>query len=102
MSDVEFEENNNEFHIKSRRLLGEPETPAMIRALLKTGVVKNEKQAVVILLIFIIVIFSISWFVVQGAVNPKLEFQIKDKYGNEYEVEEFKELLESGFNPLDR
>ena len=43
MSQVVFEDND--FHIRSRRIFGEPETPTMVKFLLNHGIAKNEKQA---------------------------------------------------------
>ena len=46
MSSLQFEQET----FKSRTILGEPASPKMVKALLRVGIVKNEQQAVYILL----------------------------------------------------
>ena len=43
MSDVQFEDQGQEF--TSRKIFGESVKPKMVAALMKMGIVKNEKQA---------------------------------------------------------
>ena len=64
MSELIFEEEpNTEFHIRSRRILGAPETPAMVQFLLKRGWAKNEKQALYILIAAIVIFLGISFYI---------------------------------------
>ncbi len=53
MSNVEFDEGTNEF--TSRRILGSEVVPGMVRALEKTGLVKNSNQAKFILVGIILI-----------------------------------------------
>jgi len=53
----------DEFKIKSRSILGQSESPAMIRYLMKKGIVKNEKSANGILLGVIVVSLLASAYV---------------------------------------
>lgn len=99
MKSVEFEEDNSDFHIKSRSLLGEPETPTMIKFLLKTGMAKNEKQALIILIICIVVALSAAFFIFQGR-NGAREAYVVDQYGTRYEMEEYISLVKAGRDPL--
>jgi hypothetical protein len=99
MSSVEFEEDN--FHIKSRRLLGEPDTPSMVKFLLKTGLAKTEKQALIILVVVIVVALSAAIFILLGR-NVQREAYVVDDYGTRYEMEEYIQLVKSGRDPLRR
>ena len=69
MKGVDFIEKN-EFHIKSRKLFGDPTTPTMITILLKTGLAKNEKQALTILIGIIIAALSLTAWIANSQFNP--------------------------------
>lgn len=99
MSRVEFEEDN--FHIKSRRLLGEPDTPTMIKFLLKTGLVKTEKSALILLVFVIVVALSATIFIFLGRTAPR-EAYVVDEAGTRYEIEEYISLVKTGRDPLRR
>jgi hypothetical protein len=99
MSEISFHEDN-EFHIRSRKLLGEPETPSMIRFLLRTGIVKDEKQALYVLIGVIVVALSSAVFLIRSEFsNPEIEYVV-DKNGNKIETEEYIRMLGRGENPL--
>ena len=100
MGSIDFHEEN-EFHIRSRRLLGEPETPSMIRFLLRTGVVKNEKQAVSILIGVILVALSAAFFIAQGGAGAGGDDYITGLDGHKYTSEEYFKLVGQGKDPLD-
>ena len=53
MSNENLTFDESSFKIKSRSILAEPESPAMIRSLVNRGIVKNEKQALIIMLTMI-------------------------------------------------
>lgn len=97
MALVEFEENNNEFHIRSRRLLGEPDTPGMVRILLKYGVVKNEKQALVVLVTLMLVAFSATFLLLRDDSSIKNAY-VRGIDGRDYTAEEYVNLLENGID----
>jgi len=99
MGSIDFHEEN-EFHIRSRRLLGEPETPSMIRFLLRTGVVKNEKQAVSILIGVILVALSATFFIVRGGVGAGGDGYITGLDGVKYSIEEYERLGAQGRDVL--
>jgi len=99
MNRVEFNEEN-EFHIKSRALFGDPQTPAMIRLLLKTGIIKKEKHAVFILLVIVVLMISATWWVLNGRDSASNIFVTPD--GTVYTAEEYGELLQAGIDPFDR
>ena len=63
MSKILFEEENDTT-FKSRALFGKPVTPTMVRLLLKSGIVKNEKQAISILLVSSIVFLLVGIFLI--------------------------------------
>lgn len=98
MDEVDFMENN-EFHIKSRKLLGEPQTPTMIRLLLKSGLVKTEKQALIVVSIFICVMFVATWFILAG-VGGNGSGYVEGPDGRKYSAEEYIKMVDSGNDPL--
>lgn len=98
MKEFEFVEDN-EFHIKSRRLLGEPTTPTMISFLIKVGIVKNEKQALMILVLTILLTITATLFLIFQRTSPNDGF-VQDKFGNKYTAEEYVNLIKQGKDPL--
>jgi len=98
MGGIDFHEEN-EFHIKSRRLLGAPETPTMVRFLLRIGVAKNEKQALYILLGVIVVALSATIFLMRDGGGSGDEF-ITGLDGRQYTFEEYVDLVNQGKDPL--
>lgn len=98
MNRVEFNEEN-EFHIKSRALFGDPQTPTMIRLLLKTGLIKNEKQAVAALLVMVVLMVGATLWVLNGRNNADAYVTTPD--GIKYTPEEYIDLLKQGIDPLD-
>jgi hypothetical protein len=69
MSQIQFDETK--FKIRSHRILGNPEVPGMIKVLVTRGIVKTEKQAIAVLLSFIVVLSVITFFVFNtGSVKP--------------------------------
>ncbi len=59
MSDVQFEDNNNNT-FKSRSVLGAPEIPGMANFLLNKGVIKKEGHAKFVLFFVIIVCLGLA------------------------------------------
>jgi hypothetical protein len=100
MGEIDFMEDN-EFHIKSRQLLGAPTTPSMVTFLLKSGVAKNEKQALIVLISVIIIISGITFFLAQNLLGSSnsAEF-VQDRFGNKYTPAEYFELVKQGKDPL--
>ena len=98
MDRVDFIEQN-EFHIKSRRLLGEPTTPTMISLLLKTGIAKNEKQALIILLATVLATLGLTLTIILVRTAPASDVVV-DKDGNAYQFAEYIELVRQGKDPL--
>ena len=97
---VIFEEDN-EFHMKSRRLLGKPETPGMVRFLLNTGIVKNEKQALIVLIgVIIVVVVATIW--VFRVMNKDGVGYIIDSQGRKITAEEYIRLIKTGRDPLNK
>jgi len=100
MSELRFVEDN-EFHIKSRRLLGEPTTPSMIRFLLRTGIAKNEKQALFVLIGIVVAVLGLTFYLANVMlIGPKGSDYIEDRFGNQYTTEQYIELLKQGKDPL--
>lgn len=99
MKHVDFVEQN-EFHIKSRKLFGEPTTPTMIRILLRTGIVKNEKQALIVLIGIVILLFTLTFTLINNRFNSSLNNIVIDAQGNSYTFEHYIELVRQGKDPL--
>ena len=60
--EISFDNNNNNFNYKSRVILGQPETPKMVKFLIGKGIVKSEKQAGY-LMICMTMLFFLSSFI---------------------------------------
>lgn len=99
MDRVDFLEKN-EFHIRSRKLFGEPTTPTMVTVLLKTGLAKNEKQAIGILLGIIAVTLTCVSILLYSRLTPPTSSLIIDRDGNAYTFEQYIELVRQGHDPL--
>ncbi len=54
--------DDSKFKIKSRVVLGQEETPKIIKFLVNKKIVKTEKQALIFLLILLIIALSLSVF----------------------------------------
>ncbi|MES2623601.1 MAG: hypothetical protein V4576_04330 [Patescibacteria group bacterium] len=83
---MEFDES--QFKLRSRRILGEPEVPAMIKFLVTHGIVKTEKQAIGMLLSAVIALIIISVVVAKSnSVQPAsidIEYQTARAFSNTY------------------
>lgn len=99
MDSVDFIEKN-EFHIRSRKLFGEPTTPTMVLILLKTGIAKNEKQALAILLATVIATLALTSGLLYARINTPNNSTIVDQLGNSYTFEEYINLVRQGKDPL--
>lgn len=99
MDRVDFLEKN-EFHITSRKLFGDPNTPTMITILLKTGLAKNEKQALIILVGIIFATLSLTAWLAQSQFNFTKSDLIIDPTGNSYTFDEYIDLVRQGKDPL--
>ncbi len=70
MSDIQFDEPQNQMRYQSRRILGEPATPTVIKFLLKKGIARDEEHATKILMIAIGIMFFISIILFVNYINP--------------------------------
>ena len=78
MNDVQFEDESNlRSSFKSRAIWGTPTTPKMVRALLRAGIVKNEKQAGKLLLLISICCFLLSILIFLYIANDGFKKTIK-------------------------
>lgn len=100
--DIQFEEDygDSRFHIRSRKLLGDPTTPTMINFLLDKKIAKNEKQAMIILLVVIVIFLSLSTFIINKSLSNNEELIIVNKYGQEIPFEDYVEMLNRGVEPI--
>jgi hypothetical protein len=71
VSNIEFsEESRTDSHFRSYTILGKPQTPKILRLLIKTGIIKTEKTAGHFLLVVIIICVAISLFMLRYAFLP--------------------------------
>lgn len=100
--DIQFEEEygDSKFHIRSRKLLGEPTTPAMVNFLISKNVAKDEKQALIILISAIVVFLALSIFIIDKSINNDDELIIVNKYGQQIPFEDYVEMLNQGEEPI--
>ncbi len=98
MDKVDFIEKN-EFHIKSRRILGDPTTPTMISILLKSGLAKTEKQALIILLSIVAITLLLTFGLIYSRHTSSSNIVV-DKLGNSYTFEQYIDLVRQGKDPL--
>jgi hypothetical protein len=100
MSDlgIEFEEeyDGSEFHIRSRKLLGEKTTPTMITFLMDRGVAKTEKQALLIAVIMILIFLGVSIMIIRNTFVNDQPLEIVDKYGRSIPFDEYVIQLNAG------
>ncbi len=68
MSDIQFDEP--QIHYQSRTILGEPQTPSVIKFILKKGLARDEKHATKIVMIAIGIMFLISIILFINYVSP--------------------------------
>lgn len=66
-NNITFDES--QYKIKSRSILGEPAAPGLIRALIRKGVVKNENQAMGLILVTIMTLIGLSIFFVNESMT---------------------------------
>lgn len=87
MSEIQFEEDNGlRSSFKSRTILGAPSTPRMVQALLKTGVVKNEKTAGYVLICLSFLCFSIAFIIFYILIysnNPNIKKDVRSSEINQ-------------------
>ena len=100
--DIQFEEDygDSKFHIRSRKLLGEPTTPAMINFLISKKVAKDEKQALIILVSVIVIFLGLSIFIIDKSINNDEPLIIVNKYGQQIPFEDYVEMLNQGGEPI--
>lgn len=105
MSDlgIEFEDDysGSEFHIRSRKILGEKTTPGMVSFLMNRGIAKSEKTAVVYLIIGIIVFLTLSVMIIRTTFVKDVELVVYDKYNRPIPFEEYVTGLERGEDLLE-
>jgi hypothetical protein len=65
MSNIQFEDSNARIQtgFQSRSVLGQPETPGMVKRLIQLGIVKEEKTAGRLLTFLAIAVFLLAAFI---------------------------------------
>lgn len=100
MSGINFVEENG-FHIKSRRLLGEPTTPSLVRLILRSGFAKDEKQALLILISMVSIIILLTIYLANILLfNSGNTGYVEDRFGNTYTAEQYLQMIKQGKDPL--
>lgn len=96
MAEVIFDEDKGEkeFHIRSRRLFGDPETPTMIKFLLDHKIVKNEKQAMYILIGVVVVFLGATLYTYKVMNDTPTDITLRD--GSKIPVKEYIEGVKKG------
>lgn len=102
-NDVQFEEDSprdSQFHIRSPKILGEVTTPTVINFLLERNVVKNEKQATVLVLLICAVFLIVSGFIIRNKISSPEELMVINKYGQEITFDEYIAAVNRGEDPI--
>lgn len=100
--EIQFEEDygDSKFHIRSRKILGEPTTPTMINFLLEKKIVKTEKQALVALSCAIVVFLGLSVSIIHNSLSTNEELIIVNKYGQKIPFDVYVDKLNRGEDPI--
>ncbi len=82
-TDISFDEN--QYKLKSRSILGQPQVPGVINFMLRTKIVKNEKQAFVVIVFLTTSFFIASFYITYNSFLkqpeiPPLADEIIDVY----------------------
>jgi hypothetical protein len=79
MPEITFNDNNN-FKYKSRVILGQPKVPNMSKFLVGKGIVKNEKQALFIMLAFtgLMIISTVLTIYLGFFKQPKIDIPVQE------------------------
>lgn len=93
MSPVYFDDQN-EFHMKTQDVLGHRQ-PSMVRFILKTGIIKSEQVAVIILLIVAALFVFATYHTITK--DHRSAGMVTDKNGDTITIEIYIERLESGY-----
>ncbi len=70
MSDVEFEDKNIASSFRSRVIFGQPQTPAMVKSIMKVIPFADEKKAGYILLSITALFFLLSFIIFYITLHP--------------------------------
>ena len=65
---IEFEDN---YKFKSRTVLGKPQEPKIVKMLMDAGIIKKEKTAFKLLIVFILLTLVLSAFIFYINIKPK-------------------------------
>ncbi len=65
---LSFDSDDSNFKIRSRVIIGEPVVPGIIKVLVKNKIVKNENQAISVLLVLFTLIVLISFYLINKLV----------------------------------
>lgn len=104
-NDVQFEEDfpqqDRQFKIRSRKILGQPTTPSIISFMLNKRIVKNEKQATIIILIIIAIFLSLSVWIIRANLGNPEELMVIDRYGQKITFDQYIEAINRGEDPTE-
>lgn len=66
--EITFDDTKYKIRSRAITILGAPEVPTMIKFLVKKGIAKNEKQAVIIISIMIVLFIGVSIYLINKSV----------------------------------
>jgi hypothetical protein len=93
---VEFNEGNEQFHFKSPVILGVPATPKIITLIMKTGIIKDEKKAVLLIVISIVLFITMSLLIIGSVVREeKIEYNLSPNVIKQLPLETQKKIYET-------
>lgn len=92
MSGVSFDDQN-EFRMKTQDVLGHRQ-PSMVRFILKTGIVKSEQSAMIILILIAVLMIFATWKIIS---TDNSSGMVTDKFGETITIEVYVKRLQNGY-----
>lgn len=100
MTDLQFDEDKYGSSFQSRSILGEARSPAMIRFILKTGLIKDEKKAGYFLIALSLVFFALTAYISYALILNKGGSSVKLTPQQIQQRQKFQERVRAGLPPL--
>lgn len=95
--DFDSKEEDNDFATRSRHILGEKDSSAIVRFMKRIGLAKNKAQANVILLIIFVIAISATYLLIRPSEEP----MIVTPDGRRINVEDYLAGLERGVDLIE-
>lgn len=94
------EYGNSNFEIKTKKVLNLSNRPTMVIFLVEKKIVKNDKQANILLSIIILLMILLSIFIFKNSTSNTEKIIVIDKYGQEITFDKYVEMIKNGNDPL--